>query len=161
MSGELNQFAIAGIKKLAEGGQLDAEAMARSLDVPAEAVREAAGIGDADAHAAPAAVLARAAADRGLAAWEAEARAAADEFENWLAVAAAGERRVYHLGDLASDRIKSAAINAVAMAAWGACAAGEIQLTQRKIGAGEYQYIARRLPRGVGGRRRADRGDGP
>lgn len=58
-----------------------------------------------------------------------------------------GERIVYHTGRLANDRMTDAAIGGIATAYQNAHGKGLVILSQRRVAAGRYEYIAIRKGR--------------
>lgn len=66
----------------------------------------------------------------------------------WLERAQPGDRAVYHTGLLAADREKIFAgqrsifpCNNIGLTAWSEYVKGTVELTQRKMPAGEFDYI--------------------
>lgn len=55
-----------------------------------------------------------------------------------------GERFVYHSGDLASDRKDNDDLNKVALTAMDYYQRGFVELFQKKLSRGKYEYIAER-----------------
>lgn len=60
-----------------------------------------------------------------------------------LALQPIGARAVYHRGELAKDRRLDKAVNADANLAWLLAEQGHLQLSQRRLGEGAYEYIAK------------------
>ncbi len=73
------------------------------------------------------------------------------ELRFWLDMSRPGESLVYHVGSLLLDRLLNRETKAVADLAWEA-AQGErprVELKQRRLGTGSYEYITQKLaPRG-------------
>ena len=82
------------------------------------------------------------------------------EFDAWFKNAAAGDCLIYSKGDLqydrqvaideankerADERKAIATLNAIANRAWDAMKAGEVLLTQRRLGQSEFEYRATRV----------------
>jgi hypothetical protein len=55
---------------------------------------------------------------------------------------APSKRYVYYRGYLARDRCFSAKVNAIAKAVQRSCQLGQVELTQRRLGFEEFEYIA-------------------
>lgn len=53
-----------------------------------------------------------------------------------------GEKFVYHVGDLASDRVGNPHLNQTAETMLDLYQRNEVELVQRRLGFGEYEYIA-------------------
>lgn len=75
-------------------------------------------------------------------------------FMFWLSRARAGQKLVYHIGNLAAERHKIIAngqtrniepLNTVAKEAWHAMEQGYVILTQKRLGENLFQYEARVL----------------
>lgn len=67
------------------------------------------------------------------------------EFDTKVKNAKAGARIVYHVGDLAYDRqlgFDFLKVNAVGLAAFQACEAGKVDLIQKLLAPGVFEYIA-------------------
>lgn len=62
----------------------------------------------------------------------------------WARSAKAGDVVVYFVGDLASARVADPEIDRMAMRWSELASAGRVVLTQRRIGAGRWEYLARR-----------------
>jgi len=60
-----------------------------------------------------------------------------------LAAQPAGSSAVYHTGFLVKDRELSKAVAATAALAWQLAEAGHLLLTQRRVGEGTFEYIAK------------------
>jgi len=70
------------------------------------------------------------------------------DFQTRLVHATAGERIIYHTGDLMFARERGSQLDATANAAWDAHLAGECLLVQRRVGPSTWEYIAIRTPAG-------------
>jgi hypothetical protein len=73
------------------------------------------------------------------------------DFKEWVATAAPGQRLCYHAGYLPRDKhwdlSRPSKIASVAAAALKAFHAGRVHLVQRRIGPGVFQYLAEKRPR--------------
>lgn len=70
-------------------------------------------------------------------------------FEEKVLLATVGERITYHIGSLMYDRTRGGdfmTVDNVAHAAFLACEAGSVHLTQRYIAPCSYEYIAVKKP---------------
>jgi hypothetical protein len=61
----------------------------------------------------------------------------------WMSFAEPGDRFVYHIGFLCVDRLKLRRHEGDL--AQGLARAGLVALTQRRLGSGQYEYIATRM----------------
>lgn len=70
----------------------------------------------------------------------------------WLASAPTGAELMYHEGSLARDRVvpkvgqnwyATTQLDETATTLWNAAAMGYVELTQRRVAEGKYQYLAR------------------
>lgn len=64
------------------------------------------------------------------------------EFKAWLAKAQHGDVVVYHHGHIAHDTKKNLDLARVAERAWQGASKGFLQIVQRKIGPGMFDYLA-------------------
>ena len=73
------------------------------------------------------------------------------EFDRWLRLAVPGDRVVYHTGLLMKDRLEDEELDLLAVRVWWeGRRGGLVELVQRRIGAGQCEYVA--VKRGSGGR---------
>lgn len=82
------------------------------------------------------------------------------DFEFWLSRAKTGETVIYHIGDLAYDRLGygegAKVIDELGATAWEFARTEELHLLQRKLADNRYEYLAiKTMPKNVGHLERA------